>query len=84
MALFPISELGKKSSPTFVRTCVISLSPLREMAHFNKEDHSPRIPALPQSDDNPLISWNLESQLKKSTERVIAASRLHLYQRRLS
>jgi hypothetical protein len=54
------------------------------MAHFNKEDHSPQIPALPQSDDNPLISWNLESQLKKSTERVIAASRLHLYQRRLS
>jgi len=79
-----ISGHGKKRSRTLLRTWVISPSPLREMAHFNKEDVQ-RQNAAPRSRDlNLLISRNLHSALKKFTESQVAASGLHLYRRRLS
>jgi hypothetical protein len=77
------SERGKKRSRASVRTWVISLSPLREMAHFNKED-APRQNATPRFHDlNLIISRNLHSALKKFTEPRAAAKGLHLHLRRL-
>jgi hypothetical protein len=78
-----ISERGKDRSRTSVRTWVISLSPLREMAHFNKEDARRQNLTPRHRDDNPFISQTLQPALKKFTELFVAASSLHLHLRRL-
>jgi hypothetical protein len=79
-----ISERTKLSASTFVRTWVISLMPLREIAHSKKED-ALRQSATPRFHDlNLFISQNLPSALKKFTSSCVAASGLHLYQWRLS
>jgi len=78
-----ISERTKISAPSFVRTWVISPMPLREMAHFNKEDGLRQNATARPHDLNLLISQNLHSALKKFTEPRAAANGLHLHLRRL-
>ena len=78
------SEPERAKSCSFVRTWVISPSPLREMAHFNKEDRLQQNATPGSRNSNLFISLNLPATLKKFTHSLTTASGLHLYQWRLS